>query len=362
MGIAAFATAVGLPLCGRSQEVAHLSVPVVVAGGSLDAPDAPGEQGVSPQAVQPEATGSVSANVQDVNGGTLGNAAIRLVQLGTAGQRMAVPDASGHFTFSHIPAGRYSLTVTSPGLETYVSPQFSIEAGEQRELPQITLSIASSSSSVEVTMTQKEIATEQIRSEEKQRVFGVLPNFYSSYIWDAAPMTSRQKFGLAAKATVDPTEFLGAGIAAGAQYYFQVFPGYGYGASGYAKRYAAAYGDGAITRMLGSAALPSILHQDPRYFYKGTGSKKSRALYAMSRAVVTRGDNGKSEPNYSHIAGALMGGAIAMAYHPAADRGAGLIFMNVGIDTAGNAVQGLIREFVLRDLTPHVPATSNGKP
>ena len=99
---------------------------------------------------------------------------------------------------------------------------------------------------------------------------------------------------------------LGTGIFAAVEQWQNTFPGYGKGTQGYAKRYGAAYADEALSRMIGSAILPSLLHQDPRYFYRGSGSKKSRALYAISSAVICRGDNGRLQPNYSYVLGALL--------------------------------------------------------
>jgi hypothetical protein len=76
--------------------------------------------------------------------------------------------------------------------------------------------------------------------------------------------------------------------------------------------------------MIGGAILPSLLHQDPRYFYQGTGTKKSRALHALSNSFVCKGDNGRRQPNYSSIGGDLASAAISNAYYPASNRGVGL--------------------------------------
>jgi hypothetical protein len=104
--------------------------------------------------------------------------------------------------------------------------------------------------------------------------------------------------------------------------------------------------------MIGGAILPSLLHQDPRYFYQGTGTKKARALHAISSPFIAKGDNGRWEPNYSSIGGDLATGAISNAYYPESNRGPGLVFDNALITTGGRMVNGLIQEFVLRRLTP----------
>lgn len=348
---------------GNAQQLASI-VPTDAA-----LPDAPSAVAAAMQQsspASPAGTGRISGTVLDINGSVVPGARVTLVEVRPPSERtperVVVSDGTGRFLFDGLAAGRFRFTITAQGLETFVSPDILLKLGEVREMPQVSLPIASANTEVQVVVTQVQIAQEQIHAEEKQRVLGVLPNFYSSYIWNAAPMSSKQKFGLATRSVIDPTEFLGAGAQAAAQYYYQVYPGYGYGVSGYAKRYAAAYGDGLIARMIGSAVLPSILHQDPRYFYRGTGSKKSRALYAIAMAVVTKTDNGRWAPNYSHVGGSFIAGAISNAYHPAADRGIGLTLMNGFIDIGGNAAQNLIREFLLRDLTPSVPDYAKGKP
>ena len=133
------------------------------------------------------------------------------------------------------------------------------------------------------------------------------------------------------------------------------------GSEGYAKRYGAAYADDVLGRVIGSAILPSLIHQDPRYFYKGSGSVRSRAFYAMSRALVTRADGGQTEPNYSRLLGSFAAGGLANLYYPRADRGVGLTLADGLVSIAGHAVDNLIREFFLRSLTPNVPAYEKGK-
>jgi hypothetical protein len=182
-------------------------------------------------------------------------------------------------------------------------------------------------------------------------VLGVIPNFYSAYDWDAPPMLAKQKFKLSFRALIDPVSFLDVAGIAGAEQYQGIFPAYGCCFTGYAKRYGAAFANHAAGDMLARGVYPGIFHQDPRYFYKGTGSFSSRALYAMSRAVVARSDSGRTMPNYSQILGNLSAGAISNLYYPQADRGAKLVFLNGLAETGANAVGNLIREFILKDLT-----------
>src|SRR5262249_22713647 len=110
----------------------------------------------------------------------------------------------------------------------------------------------------------------------KQKALGFIPNYYVSYIPDAVALNPRQKFELAWKSTLHPVTFGITAVVAGIQQAQNDFSGYGQGVDGYAKRYGAAYADDAIGTMIASAILPSPFKQDPCYFYKGIGTKKSR--------------------------------------------------------------------------------------
>jgi len=105
-----------------------------------------------------------------------------------------------------------------------------------------------------------------------------IPNFYSTYDWNAPPMGAKQKFQLSNRSIIDPVSFLTVAGIAGAEQYKNVIPAYGGGIEGYGKRYGAALANRVSGTLLGKAVYPSIFHQDPRYFYKGKGSIRSRAL------------------------------------------------------------------------------------
>jgi hypothetical protein len=160
-------------------------------------------------------------------------------------------------------------------------------------------------------------AQQQIKEEEQQRILGLVPNFNTSYHSDAVSLTSGQKMQLAFRSAVDPFTFAAAFLAAGYHEALDDDSGFGWGFEGYMKRSGAAYLDAFDGTMIGNGVLPSILHQDPRYFRLGHGSKTHRILYAMSTTVVCRHDNtGKWEPNYSNIGGNLIAGAISNLYYP----------------------------------------------
>lgn len=205
-----------------------------------------------------------------------------------------------------------------------------------------------------MTATRAEQAQRQIEAQEQQRLFGVLPNFFVSYVPDAIPLTTRQKFELSWKSRLDPVQFGVVGIVAGIQHTRNDFSGFGDGAEGYAKRYAAAYGNVLTRSLITQVALPSLFKQDPRYFYKGTGSTASRVGYALSRAVIKKGDNGRWQPNYSGILGSLASGAVSNLYYPSENRrGVQLTLENAAIGIGGAAVGHLAQEFLFKKLTSH---------
>ena len=216
---------------------------------------------------------------------------------------------------------------------------------------------------MQVVVPRAEVAEEQIKEQEKQRVLGLIPNFFVSYVPSAAPLTSKQKFELAWRSTIDPVTLVLTGVIAGGQQANNTFSGYGQGAQGYGKRYGANYADLVTHTFIGSAILPSLLKQDPRYFVKGTGSVRSRILYAIANSVICKGDNGRWQANYSDILGSLAAGGISNLYYPPQDRsGAALTFENAAIGIGTTAVANLLQEFLIRKLTPHSRNHDPAKP
>ena len=268
----------------------------------------------------------------------------------------------GQFSFANIAPGSFHLTISSAG---FAAQTFSgiLHPGEIYIVPQDALAVATNITEVEVGVSSTEIAEEQIKVEEKQRVFGVLPNFYVSYIPNPVPLNSKQKFKLAWKTVVDPFTFVFVGGVAGVEQAQNHFYQYGQGAQGYGKRFAAGYGDTLTGTFIGAAILPSLLKQDPRYFYKGSGSTGARILYAIANSVICKGDNRRWQANYSGILGSLAAGGISNLYYPANDRdGAELTFENAAIGIGGTAISNLFQEFLIRKLTPKVPKNAPPKP
>jgi hypothetical protein len=275
--------------------------------------------------------------------------------------------ANGEFAFPKLAPGSYLLVIEAKDFAPFTSPEFVLAAQQAYEVPRITLSVATAVTDVTVRPTEV-IAAEQIRAEEKQRVIGIVPNFYTSYIYDAAPLTTKQKFALASRDTFDPTSFIGIAIGAGIQQANNNFSGYGQGVAGYAKRYGALFANSRSSDFFSHAVFPSLFHQDPRYYYQGSGSFNSRLRHAASFALVTRSDSGRTVPNYSYLLGNLSSAALSNLYYPSTDRGAGLVLTNFAIGLGGRVGSTVILEFFSKRFTTHVrgngkpPAPDDGKP
>ncbi|MGC9223300.1 MAG: carboxypeptidase-like regulatory domain-containing protein [Terracidiphilus sp.] len=303
----------------------------------------------------------VSGTVLDTDGAEVQDARVVLESPNGDVVRKGQSGDNGEFTFNSVQPGAYELVVSGPGWGTYTSPALHLKAGDFRIVPNIVLPLTSSSV-VRVSADPEQLAEEQVHIAEQQRVLGVIPNFYSSYDWNAPPMHAKQKFQLSLRSLIDPMEFVGVAATAGMEQQANVFSGYGTGAAGYGKRLGAAYANDFTANFFADAVFPAIFHQDPRYFYKGKGSIGSRALYAISSAVIARGDNGHWQPNYSYIFGSFAAGGVSNLYYPAADRGASLVLMNGLANIGAHAGADLIREFVLKRFTSKANGVGIGQP
>jgi len=309
------------------------------------------------QPAEPQETGTIRGVVADKTNTAVAGATITLTCPDSSAVQQTTTDDSGQYAFGGMAAGAFNIAISAPGF-TAQAVTGELHAGQAYAVPPVTLVISIVTTEVDVTMSHVEIAEAQIKEEEKQRVLGFVPNYYVSYVPDAASLNTKQKFELAWKTTVNPITFALTGAAAGLEQMQNQYGGYGQGAQGYGKRYGATYADVVTGNFIGSALLPSLFKQDPRYFYKGTGSKKSRVLYALANSFITKGDNGKWQPNYSGLMGSFAAGGISNLYYPASDRGAGLTFENVAITIAAGSAANILQEFLIRKLTPN--ANSSG--
>lgn len=200
---------------------------------------------------------------------------------------------------------------------------------------------------------QEEQARKELTEEEHQHLLGVVPTYNAVYSGQAAPLNAKEKFELALAGAITPYQFALTGFVAALGQAQDSFPEYGQGFKGYAKRYGAGYADYFDGQMLGNAVLPVVLHQDPRYFRKGTGSFNARLWWAVASTIRCKGDNGKWQPNISNIAGNIAAGGISNLYYPASDRGVGLTFERGFVVTAEGAFGAVLLEFT-PDIQKHL--------
>lgn len=350
----------------RSQQlvtgtVHRLPAPAAVPASLAGLPDAPGFL-----QAQAEEAARITGTIFDVNGGLVPGATITVLDKEGKETAKVTSDSEAHFEAAGLAPGSYKVQVSAPGLQGFESPLFTLKAGERYNLPETALPIATANQTVNVVMTQQMIAEQELADETKQRVLGIFPNFYTSYEWNAAPLNTRQKFKVAFKATTDPLILVTTAGVAGVQQLRGTYPEFGTGPEGYGERFGAQLGNAVIGRFIGSAILPSIFRQDPRYFYMGPPSTTAqRVRHALAFSVTARSDRGHDGhlmPNYSHILGNFIAGYISRTYHSGSNKGLGLAVDNALIGIGGAAVQGLTREFLFRHISSHTPQYAKGKP
>jgi hypothetical protein len=200
-----------------------------------------------------------------------------------------------------------------------------------------------------------------------RRIFGVIPNYRSDpSLKNSKPLTAGAKYKLAARDSFDPGTFLLTGFFAGIGQASNSTPSYGQGMAGYGRYYGSTYGDFMIGNVMTEAVYPSLLHQDPRYFRRGTGSPSSRLGYAMGQIFLTHGDNRRTQFNFSEIGGNATAIAISNAYNPdnrTASNAVAKLAIQLGVDMAGNILKefapDLYRKF---SGSKHVPSSSGNRP
>jgi hypothetical protein len=296
----------------------------------------------------------ITGAVVDQLGAVIVGAPVDLAAIDGTPVQTATSDSQGAFAFSDVPPGSYVVTVNLPGFSPFATSAFTVTGLLATALPAIVLTVEDVSTSITVRPIGS-IAEEQIQAQAQQRLFGLIPNFYVSYVPDAAPMTSRQKLTLALRETFDWTAFVGASVTAAIDQATNAHPAFGDGGSGYAKRWAAHFADDHTGDLLHHYVFASLFRQDPRYFYQGNGTKLSRLIHASTSPFVGRSDSGATMPNYAYLLGSLGAAGLSNAYYPHAARGGDLILTNVLIGLAGRAAVAVTQEFIGKHLTTNVP-------
>ena len=323
---------------------AHMLVLIILGGVILVVP-------MSAQSLEPASakTGRILGTVVDTTDDPIPGATV--VLQGPAGARLtAVTKDDGTFAFNEAPAGiAYQIAVTAEGFTDW-SSSVAVEPGQDKTLSEVKLRILAVQRAVTVSYSEKEVAAQQLKAEEQQRVLGFIPNVYVVYEPHPEPLTTKMKFELAYKDLTHPVFFARTAAWAGVEQAGGL-RNYPQNARGYGDRLGTSLADGVTEGLIGNAVLPSLLHQDPRYFYQGSGTKRSRALHSMLAAFICKGDNGTWQPNYSTWGGSLISSSISLAYYPSSDRNARHVFGNFGIGMGLHVAGGLAQEFILGKFT-----------
>lgn len=293
-------------------------------------------------------TGSILGTVVDIGNNPISDAMV-VLQGPTGESHKVLTNDDGTFAFQDVMPEAYEITITAEGFAEWKS-SVTIEPGQNKTLTDVKLRLAAIQREVTVGYSSEEVAKQQLKAEEQQRVLRFIPNIYVTYDPHPEPLTAKMKFHLAYKSLTHPSFFILEAAWAGVQQAANT-PDWPQNARGYNERFAANLAGGATEGLFANAILPSLLHQDPRYFFQGSGTKGSRAWHAVLAPFVCKGDNGRSQPNYSQIGGLLISGAIANTYYPSSNQGPGLVFRTFGTDMGLHVALGLAQEFVLAKFT-----------
>lgn len=298
------------------------------------------------------ADGHIGGTVMDSNGDLVPRVTLVLDGNQTGDHREIVADENATFQFDGLKANiPYRVSIRTKGFTNWQSAPITLTPGQFLFLTDIHIKIQGDNTSVTVYATPAQIATEQVKVQEQQRVLGFIPNFYVVYdSKNAVPLTAKLKYKLAFRTMVDPVTIGGVAMMAGV---YQASDNLDYvqGAKGYGQRFGAVAADGASDILIGGAVLPALLRQDPRYFYQGSGTTKSRVMHAILSPFICRGDNGQLQPNYSTIGGDLASSALSNAYYPQSNRGAGLVFSSFALGTAERMMSDFGQEFIFPRFT-----------
>lgn len=291
--------------------------------------------------------GRIIGTVTDTNEDAIPGAVVSLVEDGAATSATVSTNENGFFVFNDLrPAVSYHVKISATNFGGWTSLVLQLKPGQDLDLAEIKLTLAVVETTVSA-VSQEQLAKEQVEVAEKQRVLGVVPNFYVAYDPRTVPSL---KFKLASRTATDVVSIGGAAFLAGI-YQASDSTAFQQGAKGYGQRFGAVYTTGVTDIMIGGAILPSLLRQDPRYFYQGTGTKKSRFMHAISAPFWCKGDDGRWQFNYSSIGGDFASASLSNLYYSPADRGASQTLTSVAVATGGRMANALAQEFILKRFT-----------
>jgi hypothetical protein len=181
---------------------------------------------------------------------------------------------------------------------------------------------------------------------QPRHILGIFPNHNTSpCLSPYVPIGTREKFKVASEDAFDPGAIALAALTGGAAQLFNSNRPFGQEASGYSRYFGAAYANHVIGDFLTEGLYPSLFHQDPRYFRKGSGSPAGpRVRYAISRVFRTQTDAGGAAFNYSRVLGASSTVAISSLYY-ANHRDARASVIGLGAQLGGAMAANVLKEF-----------------
>jgi hypothetical protein len=308
------------------------------------------------QSAWAQEAGSIQGKVTDSSGAPIFGAVVAVE--GGGDSRMTVTDMEGTFRISLLAPGNYGVKISAGGMSDWTAESVAASAADAKPLLAV-MQVAPAVASVTVGLSPAELAEEQVKRETQQRVAGIIPNYFVAYDNQAAPLSSRQKFSLSFKTLIDPATFAVVGITSGIQQARNSYWQFGQGGVAYAERFGAAWGSTATSLLSTSVLAASVLHQDPRYFYNGKGTRKQRAWYAIESAFRARGDNGKWQPPYASVMGTVAAAELSNVYYPGSRTQYTLLGRGLMFHFGGLIALDLGEEFFLKKLTSHTPSESS---
>jgi hypothetical protein len=301
-----------------------------------------------------QATGSIQGKVTDSSNTPIFGAVVA-VQGADGKPRTTVSDIQGGFNISSLPLGNYSVKVSASGMSDWTAPNVPASLTPESKPVLAVLQVAPEVMTVTVGLPPDEVAAEQLHQELKQRALGIIPNYYVTYENHPAPLSPQQKLHLGLATLLDPVTIGVVGATAGIQQAMNSYHQFGQGANGFGKRFGADYGTALNHMVITSVLADSVMHQDPRYFYSGQGTKARRAWYAIESAFRTKGDNGKWQPPYADLIGTTAAAEISNIYYPGSRTQYTLLGRSLMFHFAGLVAVNLAEELFLKKATSNTP-------
>ena len=305
-----------------------------------------------------QGTGLIQGNITDSSDTPIFGAVVT-VEGEDGNPRTTISDSEGAFKISSLMPGNYTVKISAGGMSDWTALNVPASLTPESEPLRAVLEVAPQITTVTVGLPPEEVAAEQLHQELKQRALGIIPNYYVTYENHPAPLSPKQKLGLGLRTLLDPVTIGVVGVTAGIQQSMNSYHQFGQGAEGFGKRFGADYGTALNHMVITSVLADSALHQDPRYFYSGQGTKARRAWYAIESAFRAKGDNGKWQPPYADLIGTTAAAEISNIYYPGSRTQYTLLGRSLMFHFAGLVAVNLAEELFLKKETRNTPTVQS---